>query len=73
MMGDVIIMNDKAKFIEVSKEQEDKIELIRNSFSNMYDVLDVNCKKNREISLAYTKLEEAQMWAIKGITREETL
>jgi len=71
MMGDVIIMNDKAKFIKVSKEQEDKIELIRNSFSNMYDVLDVNCKKNREVSLAYTKLEEAQMWAIKGITREE--
>lgn len=71
MMGDVIIMNDKAKFIKVSKEQEDRIELIRNSFSNMYDVLDVNCKKNREVSLAYTKLEEAQMWAIKGITREE--
>lgn len=71
MMGDVIIMNDKAKFTKVSKEQEDRIELIRNSFSNMYDVLDINCKKNREVSLAYTKLEEAQMWAIKGITREE--
>ncbi len=36
----------------------------------MYDVLDVNCKNNREISIAYTKLEEAQMWAIKGISRE---
>ena len=64
-------MNDRAKFTEVTKEQQDKIELIRSSFSNMYDVIDINCKDSRETSLAYTKLEEAQMWAIKGITREE--
>lgn len=63
-------MNKKAEYIEVSKEQQDKIDLIRSSFSKMYDVLDVNCKNNREISIAYTKLEEAQMWAIKGISRE---
>lgn len=71
MKGDVDIMNEKDKYTEVNKEQQDKIDLIRNSFSNMYDVLDINCKPSREISLAYTKLEEAQMWAIKGITREE--
>lgn len=64
-------MNEKAKYIEVSKEQQDKIDLIRNSFSNMYDVLDINCKQNREMLIAYTKLEEAQMWVIKGITREK--
>ena len=64
-------MNDKAKFVEVSKEQQDRINLIRSSFSNIYDVLDINCKESRETSLAYTKLEEAQMWAIKGITREK--
>lgn len=64
-------MNDRAKFLNVSKEQQDKIELIRSSFSNMYDVIDINCKPNRETSLAITKLEEAQFWAIKGITREE--
>jgi len=64
-------MNDKAKYIEVNEKQQEKIDLIRSSFSNMYDVLDVNCKPSRETSLAYTKLEEAQMWAIKGITREE--
>lgn len=64
-------MNKKAEFIEVSKEQQDRIDLIRSSFSNMYDVLDINCKGGRETSLAYTKLEEAQFWAIKGITREE--
>lgn len=64
-------MNDRAKFTEVTKEQQDKIELIRSSFSSMYDVIDINCKNSRETSLAITKLEEAQMWAIKGITREE--
>ena len=64
-------MNDRAKFTEVTKEQQDKIELIRSSFSNMYNVIDINCKNSRETSLAITKLEEAQMWAIKGITREE--
>lgn len=63
-------MNDRAKYLNVSKEQQDKIELIRSSFSNMYDVIDINCKPNRETSLAITKLEEAQFWAIKGITRE---
>ena len=64
-------MNNRAKFIKVSKEQQDRIDLIRSSFSNMYDVLNINCKGSRETSLAITKLEEAQFWAIKGITREE--
>ena len=64
-------MNNRAKFLETSKEQQDRIDLIRSSFSNMYDVMDINCKNSRETSLAITKLEEAQFWAIKGITREE--
>mgnify|MGYP004495288481 CR=1 FL=1 len=63
-------MNNRAKYLNVSKEQQDRIDLIRSSFSNMYDVIDINCKPNRETSLAITKLEEAQFWAIKGITRE---
>lgn len=64
-------MNDKAKFLNTSEEQKNRIDLIRNSFSNMYDVIDVNCKNSRETSLAITKLEEAQFWVIKGISREE--
>lgn len=64
-------MNNRAKYLNVSKEQQDRIDLIRSSFSNMYDVIDINCKPNRETSLAITKLEEAQFWAIKGITREK--
>lgn len=64
-------MNERAKYVEVSKEQQDRIDLIRSSFSNMYNVIDINCGPSRETSLALTKLEEAQFWAIKGITREK--
>jgi len=64
-------MNNRAKYVEVSKEQQDRIDLIRNSFSIMYDTIEMNCKPSRETSLVLTKLEEAQFWAIKGITREE--
>lgn len=64
-------MNERAKYLEVTSEQQERIDLIRSSFSNMYDVIDINCKPSREISLALTKLEEAQFWAIKGISREE--
>ena len=64
-------MNDKAKYIEVSEEQKERIQMIREMFSNVYDCVEDQCKQSRETSLAITKLEEAQFWAIKGITREE--
>ena len=64
-------MNDRARFLETTQDQKDRIEVIRSSFSKMYYVIDINCKSSRETSLALTKLEEAQFWAIKGITREE--
>ena len=63
-------MNERAKFIEINDNQKDKIEKIRNLFSEMYDLVDDICKPSRETSLVYTKLEEAQFWAIKGISRE---
>ena len=63
-------MNKRAEFIKCTSEQEDRIEVVRSSFSNMYDVIDINCKDNRETREAINRLEEAQYWAIKGITRE---
>lgn len=64
-------MNEKAKFNEVSEEQKERIKKTRQEFSNMYDYIENTCKPSRETSLVLTKLEEAQFWAIKGITREE--
>lgn len=63
-------MNKKAEYTKVSEEQQNRINNIRNLFSDIYDYIENNCKGSRETSLAITKLEEAQSWAIKGITRE---
>ena len=63
-------MHDKAKFIEVNDDQEFRIEEIRHKFSDIFNVIDDLCVPSRETSLAITKLEEAQFWAIKSITRE---
>ena len=64
-------MNEKAKFMEINDEQLKKIEDTRNIFSTIYDFLESVCKPSRETSLAFTKLEEAQFWAIKSISREK--
>ncbi len=62
-------MNERAKFINVSEKKEKQIQEVRELFSKVYDILDKY--NSRENSLATTRLEEAQFWAIKGITREE--
>ena len=64
-------MNERAKFIETNDDQKNRIEEIRKLFSDVYNLIEQVCKPSRETSLVYTKLEEAQFWAIKGITREE--
>ena len=64
-------MNDRAKYTNTTEEQQNRIDDVRNMFSDVYDFIETNCKPSREASLAITKLEEAQFWAIKGITREE--
>ena len=63
-------MHEKTKFIEVNDEQKFRIEEIRHKFSDIFNAIDNLCIPSRETSLAITKLEEAQFWAIKGITRE---
>ena len=63
-------MNERAKFIETNDNQKNRIEEIRKLFSDVYNLIEQICKPSRETSLVYTKLEEAQYWAIKGISRE---
>ena len=64
-------MNDRAVFNEISDNQKERIDKVRSIFSDIYNWLENNCKGSRETSLAFTKLEEAQFWTIKGISREE--
>lgn len=51
-------------------EQQEKIANTRNAFADATAFVLENLKDSREKSLTLTKLEEACMWAIKGITRE---
>lgn len=66
-------MNKRAKVIEVSDEQVFRIDELRHQFSELYDTIEDLCLNSRETSLALTKLEEAQFWAVKGISREENI
>lgn len=52
-------------------EQQEKIVNTRNAFADVTAFVLENLKDSREKSLTLTKLEEACMWAIKGITREK--
>ena len=64
-------MNERAEYRRVSPEIQDKINFVRQIFSDLYDDIEDVMVNSREKSLVLTKLEEAQMWAIKGISREE--
>lgn len=64
-------MNKRAEFTEVNQDQQSRIDKVRYMFSGMYDLIEQHCQLSRETSLAITKLEEAQFWAIKGISREK--
>lgn len=66
-------MNDRAKYTNTTEEQQNRIDDVRSMFSDVYDFIETNCKSSRETSLAMTKLEEAQFWTIKGITRENPI
>ena len=56
----------------LTEDQATKVRYVRFAFSEMYKCLDeiFEGKLSREASLAYTKMEEAQAWAIKEITHE---
>lgn len=69
-------MEEKAKELmnaiySNNEEQKRKIEDTRDAFTDVTAFILKNMKDSREKSLTLTKLEEACMWAIKGITREE--
>lgn len=54
-----------------NEEQKQKINNTRDAFTKVTTFVLENMKDSREKSLTLTKIEEACMWAIKGITREE--
>lgn len=62
---------DKFYAKALTNEQKDKIDLIRQNFTQLYDYLDGEIPYGREKSLYTTKLEEACMWAVKAVSNYE--
>ena len=51
--------------------QPERYELIRNKGKDLAKTIEKACPDSREKSLAFTKLEEAVMWANASIARNE--
>lgn len=66
-------LHPKARYIECDEETQRQVKLIRFAFSEFYNCMDETLKPSRATSLVYTKLEEAQMWAIKSITHNKEI
>ena len=54
-----------------TEDQAVKYVNIRNTAKQLATVIEACCLDNREKSLAFTKLEEAVMWANAAIARNE--
>lgn len=51
--------------------QPERYTAIRNKAKELAEMLDSECPDSREKSLAFTRLEEAVMWANASIARNE--
>lgn len=56
---------------ELKDEQLGRVNVIRQYFTNLYDLLDDVIPNGREKALYTTKLEESCMWAVKAISEEQ--
>jgi len=50
-----------------SKEALERINYLRQAFSDMHDLIEASTPDCRERSIAFTNLEQAAMWAIKAV------
>ena len=64
-------MNNRDGYIELTSDQAERIDDVRQAFLDLFEYIDSHCKSSREISLAMTKLQEAEFWTLEGIAREK--
>lgn len=55
----------------LNDDQKERVAELREDFHLFLNRIDEMLPNSREKSIVITKLEEACMWAIKGISREE--
>lgn len=64
-------LNNIYKYHPPKKGQPGRYEKIRSEAKYMAKIILDSCPKSRERSIAFTKLEEAVMWANASIARNE--
>ena len=67
--------NKRAFPLKLSDKQKEYIDGLRFAFSDMYDYLEGverELGRSRELSLAFTKLDECQMWLNRAISQSGT-
>jgi hypothetical protein len=57
----------RTAYRELSDAEKERVAAIKSCGQEFLDIL-TECVANRELSLAKTKVEEAVMWAVKGVT-----
>ena len=58
---------------KLSDDQLDRVDLIRQNFTQLYDYLDSEIPTSREKDIYTTKMEEACMWAVKAVSNYEPI
>jgi hypothetical protein len=53
----------------LNDDEKEAMLWIKDQGQTMIDFIDANTPKGREASIAKTKIEEAVMWAVKGLTQ----
>lgn len=61
---------DSVKLVDTQIKRNEEL---KEAFDVLFNKINTLCVSSRETSLAITKLEEAQMWATKSISREDPI
>ena len=67
-------LHKRAASHDLTAEKKNNIDGFRRAYSDLYEALDYAERmfgKSREFSIAFTKLEESQMWLNKAISNSE--
>ena len=64
-------LNNIYQYHTPKADQHDRYVAIRAKGKELAELIEASCKDSREKSLAFTKLEEAVMWANASIARNE--
>jgi hypothetical protein len=68
LKGNYMTNTFRTEYRKLEQNEIDTMNGIKNRADDLLQFIIKNTEKNREQSLAITKLEETVMWAVKGVT-----